>query len=80
MAAVKRAPAGRRQGTRTAVPRIQADALVEVTAKGKSLPRQHLGPHERKRQSRKAEAAQLWVRLPPRHSQNSATATATTAQ
>jgi GTP-binding protein len=40
-----------------AIAYIQDDELVEVTPKVIRLRKRHLDPHERKRQSRKAEAA-----------------------
>jgi GTP-binding protein len=40
-----------------AIAYIQDDELVEVTPKSIRLRKRHLDPHERKRQSRKAEAA-----------------------
>ena len=40
-----------------AIAYIQDDALVEVTPKSIRLRKRHLDPHERKRASRKAEAA-----------------------
>lgn len=36
---------------------IQDDELVEVTPKSVRLTKRHLGPHERKKASRRSEAA-----------------------
>jgi GTP-binding protein len=47
----------RRMTLEQAIAYIQDDELVEVTPKSIRLRKRHLDPHERKRQSRKAEAA-----------------------
>jgi GTP-binding protein len=47
----------RRMTLEQAIAYIQDDELVEVTPKAIRLRKRHLDPHERKRQSRKAEAA-----------------------
>ncbi len=47
----------RRMTLEQAIAYIQEDELVEVTPKAIRLRKRHLDPHERKRQSRKAEAA-----------------------
>jgi GTP-binding protein len=47
----------RRLTLEQAIAYIQDDELVEVTPKVIRLRKRHLDPHERKRQSRKAEAA-----------------------
>jgi GTP-binding protein len=47
----------RRPTLEQAIAYIEEDELVEVTPKAIRLRKRHLDPHERKRQSRKAEAA-----------------------
>ena len=47
----------RRMTLEQAIAYIQDDELVEVTPKSIRLRKRYLDPHERKRQSRKAEAA-----------------------
>jgi GTP-binding protein len=47
----------RRMTLEQAIAYIQGDELVEVTPKAIRLRKRHLDPHERKRESRKAEAA-----------------------